>query len=147
MSKKSIFFLLLIIALVVMQFFRIDKTNPAVDASKDFINTVNPPAEIAGMIRAACYDCHSHESKYPWYTNIAPVSWWIKGHIDEGKKHLNFSEWTDYPADERSHNLKECAEVLEETRMPLTPYILLHSEARISKEQRKQLGDWFLSIK
>lgn len=129
--------------LLLMQFYRIDKTNPPVDASKDFIKSQNVPASMATMIKNACYDCHSHETKYPWYTNVMPFSWWIKGHIDHGREKLNFSEWTDYASDDKIHNLKEAAETLVETRMPLASYLIGHPEARISKEERKQLAEWF----
>lgn len=92
--------------LLVIQFFRIDKTNPPVNQAKDFIKLSSPPAKVAQLLKDACYDCHSHETKYPWYTNIAPVSWWIKNHIDHGREHLNFSVWADYEAKKRIINLK-----------------------------------------
>ncbi|MFK7808315.1 MAG: heme-binding domain-containing protein [Saprospiraceae bacterium] len=139
--------LVLIPLFIIMQFYRIDKTNPPVDVKQDFVATIQPPATMTKMLKEACYDCHSHETEYPWYTEVMPFSKWILGHIIEGRKELNFSAWTSYPADEKKHLLKECAEVLVEKRMPLTPYLITHSEARITKEQRKELADWFESIK
>ncbi len=132
---------------LLMQFYRIDKTNPPVDATQDFMTVVKPPATMMKMIKGACYDCHSNESKYPWYTEVMPFSKWIQGHIIHGREHLNFSTWANYPEDEKSHLLKECNEVLIETRMPMTTYLVLHSEARISKEERKDLAEWFLGLK
>ena len=128
---------------VVLQFFRIDKTNPPVDSKNDFLTISQAPNDIAQMMKAACYDCHSHETKYPWYTNISPVSWWIKGHVDHGKEHLNFSEWGSYSADKAHHKLEECYEEVEGKKMPLTPYIFLHSEAWLTDEQRSQLVEFF----
>ena len=129
-----------------MQFFnRIDKTNPEVNVRKDFINTENVPIDVAKVLKIACYDCHSHETKYPWYTNVNPVSWWLKGHIDHGRKQLNFSTWQDYSEEDRKHAKKEVIEVVEEKRMPLTPYWIMHPAAKISPEQRKLLTDFFQS--
>jgi len=145
MKKKWIRYTLigLLVALVIMQFFPIDKTNPPVDSTKDYITIAQPPANIANMLKAACYDCHSHEVKYPWYTSVAPVSWWVKGHIDHGTKHLNFSIWGDYSAKKAAHKIEECVEFVEETKMPLLSYIIAHPEARMSEEERAQLVAWF----
>ena len=89
-NKKRILFYALLALLIILQFFPIDKTNPSVDPAKDFLSVVETPAPIAEMIRNACYDCHSHETKYPSYASIAPLSFWIKGHINNGREHLNF---------------------------------------------------------
>lgn len=133
----------LLVALAVMQFFPIDKTNPPVDPEKDYITMTNPPAQMANLIKAACYDCHSDEVKYPWYTNVAPLSYWIKGHIDNGRKKLNFSVWGDYKASKQEHKLEECVEFVEETKMPLASYNIMHPEARMSDEERADMVAWF----
>ena len=136
----------LILILVVMQFFRIDKTNPPVDMNQDFISIMNPPKEIAVNLKAACYDCHAHTTKYPWYANIAPVSWWIKGHINNGRKHLNFSSWGTYSEDKRMHKIEENIEFLENAWMPLKSYTWLHSDAKLSDEERKAMVDYFKNL-
>jgi len=138
--------IIIISILVVIQFITIDKTNPVVDSSKDFITLTNPPQEIGMMIKSSCYDCHSHHTKYPWYTNVAPVSWIIKNHIDVGRSHLNFSAWSEYDSRKQNHQLEECIEVVENSEMPLIPYTLAHSEANLSDEQRKILVNWFTLI-
>ncbi len=141
----------ILIALVpiflLMQFYRIDKTNPPVDASQDFMTVTKPQTPVVSMIKGACYDCHSNETKYPWYTEVMPFSKWIHGHIVHGRENLNFSTWASYSQEDKNHILKECSEVLIETRMPMTTYLILHSEARISKEERKELADWFLALR
>jgi len=137
----------LLIIFVLMQFYRIDKTNPPVIKSNDFLVNQNPPEAIALMLKNACYDCHSNETKYPWYTNVMPFSYWIKGHITHGREKLNFSTWKQYLDDDKSHHLKECAEVVRETRMPMTTYLIPHPEARISKEERETLAKWFESVR
>ena len=136
-----------VIVLVGIQFIRIDKTNPPVDASKDFMTITDPPEEVEKLIRTSCYDCHSNESTYPWYSNIAPVSWWVKDHINEAREELNFSEWGTYEWKRTDHKLEECAEEVDEGEMPLKSYLIAHSEARLSDEDRAKLVDWFLYVR
>lgn len=149
MEKRKIIKTALItaaIALLIIQFFQIDKTNPKVNLSQDFIQTTNPPAEIANLLRTACYDCHSHTTKYPWYTNIQPLAWWIKGHIDNGNKHLNFSTWTNYESKKRIHKIEEMIEVVEGKEMPMLSYMVAHNDAWIDAEQRQALVTWFKTL-
>lgn len=136
----------LVAVLIIIQFFGIDKENPPVDASKEFMALTAPPADVADLIKASCYDCHSHETKYPWYTNVAPLSWWIGHHIEEGRAELNFSQWGDYPAEKAAHKAEESAEEIEEKHMPLKSYLITHGEARLTKEQRERLSTWFFAL-
>jgi len=131
-----------IILLVLIQFVRIDKTNPKIIPENDFINITNPSEDIAMVLKNSCYDCHSNESTYPWYTNIAPISWWIKHHINEGRRHINFSEWGDYPLDKLNHKLEECYEEIEEGKMPMTSYTIAHPDAKMTTEQKNKLKEW-----
>ncbi len=133
--------------LIIAQFFPIDKTNPEIDPAKDFITLNNPPPNLATLIKDACYDCHSNHTEYPWYTSVAPVSWWIKGHINGAKKHLNFSEWTAYDAKKADHKLEECFEMVSDGKMPLKSYTWLHSEAKMTAVQSKELADWFEGLR
>lgn len=133
----------LIAILVIIQFFRIDKTNPIVVQENDFITITNPSENIKNILKASCYDCHSNETKYPWYTNFAPLSWWIKHHIDEGRDELNFSEWGTFKEKRKHHKLEECIELVEENEMPLSSYLITHSEAKISSENKALLLEWF----
>ena len=103
--KKKILYGLIII-LIIIQFFRIDKTNPVVNSADDFIELTNPPKEIATILVSSCYDCHSNESTYPWYSNVAPVSWWVKHHINEAREELNFSKWSTYNTKKKDHKLE-----------------------------------------
>lgn len=129
---------------ILMQFFGIDKTNPEVDISKDFLVLAGDvDDDVANLIKTACYDCHSNETKYPWYTSVAPVSWWIKGHIDNARSELNFSSFGDYESDRQSHKLEECAEVLREKEMPMLTYMMLHRDAWIDDGQRERLAIFF----
>ena len=146
MNRKTILLILLGV-FIIMQFFRIDKTNPPVDAKLDFINITKPSEDISKILKTACYDCHSNESTYPWYSNVAPVSWWVKGHINEGREELNFSEWGNYSPKKASHKMEEAMEMVEEKEMPLMAYWLVHWDAKLTEEQSATLVDFFKKIK
>lgn len=145
-TKKNISIVLLSL-LILFQFFRIDKTNKISVPEKDILNITHPAAEIASILKNSCYDCHSNQVTYPWYTNIAPVSWWIKHHINEGMQHLNFSEWGDYTSRKADHKLKECIEMIDEGEMPMTSYILMHGNAKLNEKQKATLIRWFNSLR
>ena len=134
--------MLLFTGLLVIQFFRIDKTNPESDPSMDFLAVMQPPAEIGHLVKASCYDCHSNHTRYPWYANIAPVSWWLKGHIDHGKENLNFSEWGSYSEKKANHKMEECYDKISDKEMPLTSYLIMHSDARLTESQRTSITNW-----
>lgn len=127
------------------QFIRPNQKNPAVDAAVDFQNVANPPAEVMTILKNACYDCHSFETKYPWYARIAPVSWWLADHVQEGREHLNFSTFGQLAAGDRAETLGEAAEEVQEGEMPLSSYtwLGLHPEANLSDAQRNTLVQWF----
>ncbi len=149
MEKKKIIktvSMVIAILLVITQFFPIDKTNPPVDTAQDFIQNTKPPTEIAAMLKTACYGCHSHTTKYPWYTNIQPLAWWIKGHVDNGNKHLNYSTWSTYSAKKKAHKIEEMVEMVEGKEMPMLSYMVAHNEAWIDAGQRKALVDWFKTL-
>lgn len=133
----------LLVVFVIMQFFRIDKSHPKLVKRNDFIHMTKPPKGIEALLQNACYDCHSYKTEYPWYSNVAPVSWWVGHHIEEGREHLNFSEWRKYSKKARNHKLHECEEELEEGKMPLDSYTWTHGDAKLSKEQKEKLAEWF----
>lgn len=136
-----------LIALVLMQLIRINKNNPPVVAQNDFIQLTKPDQEIASILKSSCYDCHSNEVTYPWYTNIAPISWWIKHHINEGSEHLNFSEWGTYSAKKTDHKLEECVEMITEGEMPMWSYTIMHSDAKLDQLQKDKLITFFNSLR
>ena len=139
--------LTLLLVIVVLQFIPVDRSVPEVDPSKDFLAKYEAPTAVAMTLKEACYDCHSHKTKYPWYSYVAPVSMWLQGHVDEGKEHLNFSEWTDYDRDRELHKLEEMAEEVEEGHMPLNSYTWTHAEGRLSTEQRTALVTWVNTLR
>ncbi|MCO6499955.1 MAG: heme-binding domain-containing protein [Vicingus serpentipes] len=144
--KKKILYALVGIAIII-QFFRIDQTNPEFTIKNDFIEINQPPKEVTAILKSACYDCHSNESKYPWYANVSPISWWLKHHIDEGREELNFSEWGTFKAKRKDHKLEEIIELVEEGEMPLKEYTWTHAEAKLTEEQKSLLINWVKEIR
>lgn len=136
-----------LVVLIAIQFFQIDKTNPPVRQEADFIRLVQPPEAVVSILRTSCYDCHSHETKYPWYTSVAPINWWIRHHIDHGREHLNFSTWGEYSEKKKDHKLEEAVEMVGEGEMPLPSYLWVHRSADLTDSQRKMLSDWFASLR
>ena len=130
--------------LLLAQFVRPSQENPAVDVAADFQNVSNPPVEVLSILKDACYDCHSFETTYPWYAEMSPVSWWLANHIQEGREHLNFSTFGRLAPGERSEQLGEAAEAVQEAEMPLPSYtwLGLHPDAKLSESQRNTLVQW-----
>ena len=137
----------IIFILLMIQSIQIDKTTESVNPATDFISVTAANTEVAGLLKTACYDCHSNQPTYPWYTNMAPVSWWIKHHINEGSQHLNFSIWGTYSEKRKNHKLEECIEMIEEGEMPMYSYTLMHKEAKLADSQKLQLVQFFKALK
>ena len=133
----------ILILLVLIQFFRINKTNPEFNHEKDYLTSVETPENISNMLKNACYDCHSYETNYPWYSNVAPISWMLKSHVNEGRHHVNFSLWGDFDSENKSAIKHEIVEVLEEGEMPLASYTRMHPEAKLTNDQKETLINWF----
>lgn len=122
--------------LVLIQLIPADRTNPPVRID------VNAPDEVKEILRRACYDCHSHETRWPWYSRVAPVSWWIADHVEHGRGDLNFSEWPalDFYAQELA--FKDIEEQITKGEMPLRNYTILHPEARLTDDERETILGW-----
>jgi hypothetical protein len=133
----------IVLTLALLQFIRIDKTNPASKPESDFLTISGENSTAESMIKAACYDCHSNTTVYPWYTNIAPVSWMIKHHVNEGRDELNFSHWDSYSMEEKIDLLQESSEEVLDGEMPALSYRIMHSSARMSEEEKSRLAEWF----
>lgn len=143
-KKNGAIFIILFFLLI--QSIQIDKTNQAVNQTQDFISVTSAHQDIENVLKSACYDCHSNQSHYPWYANVAPVSWWIKHHINEGREHLNFSLWGIYSEKQKHHKIEECIEVIEEGEMPMTSYTWMHKEAKLTDDQKMQLISFFKGL-
>jgi hypothetical protein len=139
--------IVLVVLFILIQFFRIDRKNPITDPSKDFLTVTSTPSDVAAILNSSCYDCHSNATVYPWYTNIAPVSWWLKHHVNEGRAELNFSEWDNYSSRKKDHKLDEAIELVENGEMPMNTYIWMHGNAKLSEEQKNRLITYFTSLR
>ncbi|TMM53668.1 cytochrome C [Maribacter algarum] len=132
----------LLIAFIAMQFYRPEKNQAQGDHTAQFLTETNPAAEIKIILQQTCYNCHSNHTEYPWYNNVAPVSYWLSNHIKDGKKHLNFSDWETYDIKKKDHKLEEIAEEVKEEEMPLKEYTWTHEEAKLTAEQRNAIVAW-----
>lgn len=132
----------LLIILIAMQFYRPDKNTAQGDYVAAFEAETQPSTEVKQILKTACYDCHSANTEYPWYNNIAPVSYWLADHIEDGKRHLNFSDWENYDNKKKDHKLEEVIEEVNEGKMPLNEYTWTHADADLSDEQINVLVSW-----
>jgi hypothetical protein len=126
----------LLVVLVAIQFVPVARTNPAV--TKPLV----APPEIESILRRSCYDCHSNETRWPWYAHVAPISWLVADDVEKGRKHLNLSAWGDYNSDKRSGKADEMAEQVEQGAMPLAQYLWMHSDAKLSPADVALLRKW-----
>jgi hypothetical protein len=122
----------LIIGLL-MQLYRPTRTNPPTDQSRTLGARVAVPPAAAAVLNRACRDCHSHETRWPWYSNVAPVSWLVIDDVNHGRSHFNYSDWAKYDADEATRLLKKACELARSGEMPLPVYLPMHSDARLSQ--------------
>lgn len=138
----------LIVLLLLIQFYPRPEKNNAEGPQPNHISTLYPiPADVDAVLKSSCYDCHSNNTDYPWYSSIQPVAWWLGDHIDDGKKHFNFSEFASYSLAKQYHKLEEVTAEVKEGEMPLDSYTFIHRDADISKEQRQLLTSWSENIR
>ena len=127
-------------ALLAIQFVPVDRSNPPVQLE------VQAPIAVREVLERSCFDCHSNRTRWPWYSRIAPVSWLVAHDVEEGREHLNFSEWNRLDESERREAREEVWEEVEEGEMPLWFYVPLHPEARLSPEDRTLLRRWATAL-
>ena len=145
---KAKFSIGIIVLLVLIQFVPVKKNQGVSEDGMDIFSYYNVDENDSAVkvIKSSCYDCHSNTTAYPWYNNIAPVSWYLAKHINNGKKHLNFTEW-DYMDDpKKEHKIEECIEMITEDEMPLTSYTLVHRDAKLSSEEKALLLSFFKGL-
>ena len=139
--KRKILYLVLGL-FVIGQFFKPEKINQPVEANMDLSASADVPPAVAQALKRACYDCHSDESVYPWYFSITPVNYYLNGHIRHGKGDINFSIWGSYSEEDIRHHKKEICEVLEENRMPLFTYAIMHRKNKLTEAEEQLICDW-----
>lgn len=134
--------LLSAVGFIAIQFSRPDLTNPPVVQAEALAATTEVPENVAAILKRSCNDCHSNETVYPWYSNVAPFSWLLAEHIEDGRQELNFSVWNSYSAKKKRNKFEEICEQVMSGEMPHSQYLWLHSEARLSEEDKKILCAW-----
>ena len=145
MKKKTIWIILVVI-FIVIQLIPSGRPDVIKDNPNDLLRNVQVPEKVHQMLRAACYDCHSNESVYPWYAYVAPVSFLVSRDIRVGREELNFSDWTTFDKIEQAKLLDKITEEVDEGEMPMVIYPPLHPEAKLSNDDRQRIIDWADSL-
>lgn len=130
----------LLIVLVLLQFWRPEKNASTENVVADFEAQTQPSNEVALILEQKCYDCHSNNTVYPWYAEVAPISLWIDGHIEEGREHFNVSDWASWDLEKKDHKMDELVEEVEEGHMPEDSYTWIHG--KLSQEEKEMLMAW-----
>jgi len=144
LASKAIRATIVALALLLLgsQVVRPAKTNPEIDQSRTLQSHAQMSSEVAAILKRGCGDCHSNETTWPWYSEVAPVSWFMIDHVNHGRRHLNFSDWTRYDGQEADELLGDIAKTVRAGAMPLSSYTLLHPEARLTQAERNAIIDW-----
>jgi Haem-binding domain len=138
--------LILFVIIVAIQFFQPEANKAKGEAINHISKLYNVPSNVEQVLIDACYDCHSNNTHYPWYSNIQPVAWWLNNHVTDGKKHLNFDEFASYKLRKQYHKLEEVIGEVKEGEMPLKSYTLIHSNAKLTTNQQQLLTQWANNI-
>ncbi|RLD29466.1 MAG: cytochrome C [Bacteroidetes bacterium] len=139
--------LLLLIVFIIAQFFSPEKNEDNTASIVPFFENTNPPEEVNLILKQNCFDCHSNFTRYPWYSSITPVNYWMAGHIDHAKEELNFSNWNAYTIKKKDHKLDELIEMVEEKEMPLPSYTWMHGEANLTDTQIESVITWAKQVR
>ncbi len=134
-------------ALIVIQFFPITLNESDTVPQSDFMVVNQVPATIKNRLQVSCYDCHSNNTDYPWYSKIQPAAWYLEDHIQEGKDELNFNEWATYSDRRKNSKLRSIISQIEEDKMPLDSYTLIHRDAILSDEDKRMIIDYMTALK
>lgn len=146
LSRKLL--LSIAIVFVAIQFVRPGRNDGDIDGANFISKKYVVPENVHAILKQSCFDCHSNKTNYPWYANIQPVGWWLQySHINDGKRHLNFSEFASYSEKRAKKKIEEIAEEIREGGMPLGTYTFLHHDAVLSQEQAKAVIDWAEGLK
>lgn len=128
--------------LIAMQLVQIRRDNPPTDLSKTIYATVPVPANVRSVLDRSCADCHSNETRWPWYSYVAPVSWFVGSDVHGARRQLNLSEWATYPAKKKEHKLETICDEIMNNDMPDSKYVFIHRNARLSQQERTAVCQW-----
>ncbi|HEY1006470.1 MAG TPA: heme-binding domain-containing protein [Sphingobacteriaceae bacterium] len=134
--------LIAFILFVLIQFFKPRRNISTSAHPASIASRYQVPDQVGSILKRACFDCHSNNTRYPWYSSIQPVAWYLSYHVNDGKKELNFDEFSSYTFKKQDHKLEEIAETVEKGEMPLDSYTLLHRDAVLTPEERQLIVNW-----
>ncbi len=144
---KKILFIGLIIFLLMQLYQPARNESFEQDITANFTKVYNVPKNVEAIVRTSCYDCHSNNTNYPWYSNVQPVGFFMEHHIKEAKEDLNFDEWGKYSKRKQENKLDRIVKQIKSDEMPLASYTLIHKNARLTTVQKKEVMDWISKIK
>jgi hypothetical protein len=130
----------LVIVFAALQLVQPSRTNPPIKT--DFLKATAAPPDVAAMFRASCYDCHSDETRWPWYSYVAPMSWQVAQDVNDGRPHVNLSEWPADNPDLARKKIENMSDEIDDGDMPLKKYTLIHKDARLTSQERDTLTQW-----
>ncbi|MBN2237045.1 MAG: heme-binding domain-containing protein [Bacteroidales bacterium] len=132
----------ILVLLIVIQFAPLERENPVTDQNLDFLMATDMPADVQSVFKNSCYDCHSNETIWPWYSYVAPMSFVITHHVEEGRDQLNLSSWGEFDPDDQKGILKHMKKEIEKGEMPLAGYTALHGNAKMTEERKALVIQW-----
>ena len=137
----------IIIASIGIQFIPVDVNDSTIEPTKNFVEVFDAPLKVSEILSASCYDCHSNNTNYPWYSKIQPVGLIMGSHIREGKEELNFSEFGSYSSRRQKNKIESIINEISNDKMPLSSYKAMHPEAEISFQKKSDLLAFFKQLK
>lgn len=147
MKITKIIALILLIGFVGIQFVPTDLNQSDTVPKTDFLLVNNTQVNISTILQESCYDCHSNNTKYPWYNKVQPAAWFLENHIKDGKEELNFNEWDTYSNRRKNSKLKSIISQVKDDEMPLASYTLIHKDAKLSKPEKTLIIDYMKNLK
>ncbi|MDA2924509.1 heme-binding domain-containing protein [Acidobacteria bacterium AH-259-O06] len=130
---------------IFIQFLGPEKTNPPINPPRTIAAHVQIPPEINAIFERACQNCHSHKTQWPWYSNLAPISWFVIDHVNFGRSHINLSDWAQYDQEKQISLFEEICEIVEKGEMPLEPYLWMHDKAHLTQQDIRAICEWTMA--
>ena len=147
MKIAKIIVLILLVGFVGIQIVPTDFNQSDTVPKTDFLLVNNTSENISTLLQESCYDCHSNNTRYPWYNKVQPVAWFLGNHIKDGKEELNFNEWDTYTNRRKNSKLKSIISQIKDDEMPLASYTLIHKDAELSKPEKTLIIDYINNLK
>ena len=147
MRFLKIIALVLLVVFVGIQFIPTERNQSDVVQKSDFLLVNNSPENIGSLLQVSCYDCHSNNTRYPWYNKVQPIAYFLERHIKEGKAELNFSEWAAYSNRRKNSKLRSIISQIQDDEMPLYSYTLIHRDAVYSDSEKEMVIEYMRDLK